>query len=147
MKKLFLSFLFLLTAIAVPAAFAQTADLGVLMHFDRATAIPGQMLPAGTYKFVADDSSPDIIRVTEAKSGKFVANLETITASRLEPADKFKVTVGEGRDGKPALMSWFDAGETSGYELVYPKQDEKQLRATAKTIDAGDLANSTASGD
>jgi hypothetical protein len=146
MKKAMFSFFLLAMFAFVPASFAQEVSHTVIVHFDQPIEIPGQVLQPGTYQLVASDEQPGIVQVFDAHRTKLYAMVQTFSATRLNPGDNVEVQVADD-NGKTALMGWFNPGETTGYELEYPRAEMKQLSANQRSIEAGNLDSSAAYGD
>jgi hypothetical protein len=144
-KTMFLFFLLMMFAL-VPTSFAQDPDHAVLVHFDQAIEIPGQVLQPGTYQFVALDEQPGIVQVFDAHRTKLYAMVQSYSATRLDPTDNVQITIADD-NGKTALMGWFNPGETTGYEFAYPRDEMKQLSANQRGVEAGTLDSSAAYGD
>jgi hypothetical protein len=146
MKRALLVVLFATSVIVVPAAVAQT-DTQVYLHFDKPIEIPGQVLQAGTYLFVPVQDNENVIQVFDAHRTKLFATLYTVPASESgQPSDKLRVSIAEQADGTPALLDVFFPGGMDGFELLYPKKQEKQL-STSRTDVISTPDGSLASGD
>ena len=125
------------------AAHADEADQSIKITFSQATEIPGQILPAGTYMFkLADPNDLDLVRIFNSEGTRLYATLETVRAERRRPTGDTVVVLAEQPDGRhETLVKWFYPGDTSGHELVYPKQEEQQLaQARRQTIVANETA-------
>jgi hypothetical protein len=125
------------------AAHADENNQLTKITFNQPIEIPGQILPAGTYVFqLADPNDLNVIRIFNAEGTRLYATLQTITAERSEPTGKLVVVVAERPEGRPeTLVKWFYPGNTSGHELVYPKQEEQQLaQDRQQTIVANEAA-------
>ena len=119
------------------AARADEADQSIKITFNQAIEIPGQILPAGTYLFkLADPNDLDIVRIFNSQGTRLYATLQTLTAERAKPTGEAVVVLAGQPEGRPeTLLKWFYPGDTSGHELVYPKQEEQQLaQARQQTI-------------
>jgi hypothetical protein len=146
-KALFLVALFVTSVVAVPAAMAQADTQQVYLHFDKAVAIPGQVLQAGTYLFVPMEDNRNIVRVYDVHRTKLFATLETIPATEVgHTSDKLQVSIGKLQDGTPALVDVYYPGGMDGYELMYSHKQEKQLSASQKDV-ISTPDSSLASGD
>jgi hypothetical protein len=110
------------------AAHADEWDFTTKLTFSQPVEIPGQVLPAGTYLFrLVDSSDRHIVQVFNSDR-KVLATLMAVPTERQQPTGESVVTFAEQGAGRPeALLKWFYPGETTGNELVYPKQEEKQL--------------------
>lgn len=146
MKKVTFSFVLLMMFALVPAGFAQDPSHTILVHFDQAIDIPGQVLQPGTYQFVALDEQPGIVQVFDAHRMKLYAMVQAFSTTRLNPTDNVQITLADDK-GKTALMGWFNPGETTGYEIAYPRDEMKQLSANRRSVEAGNLDSSAAYGD
>jgi hypothetical protein len=103
------------------------------LTFSGPVELPGFGLPAGTYRFsLADpDSTRRVIEVATQDGSKTYGLILTIPDQRLEKHDDPVVLFRETPTGTPAAVrAWFYPGESTGYELVYPR---KQAMALAKT--------------
>jgi hypothetical protein len=138
--KVKVAFSILLLAIFGIVALPRTAqaqdDHAVVMRFDKPIEIPGRVLPAGTYTFVApEDQEGDVIQIFNGARTHMIATVQAIRTERVDPTDKFQVILGESsQSGSQALIKWFDAGATSGYELLYPHREEQRLRASETAV-------------
>ena len=105
-------------------AHADEADQSIKITFSKATEIPGQILPAGTYLFkLADPNHLDLVQI-------------------FKPTGDTVVVLAQQPEGKPeTLVKWFYPGNPAGHELVYSKQEEQQLaQAQQQTIKAQQTA-------
>jgi hypothetical protein len=139
---------FVLTAVlfAEVAVHAEEADQSTKLTFSAPVAIPGQVLPAGTYLFkLASRDNLDLVQIFNAGGTRLYASLETVATERMEPAGDTVVTLAEQSNGPATLVKWFYPGTTVGHEFVYPKQEEQQLAqdrqqtiSVKETAQAGD---------
>jgi hypothetical protein len=84
---------------------------------NRATALPGVVLPAGTYVFEAIGGHPDIVRVTDRASRRVLYAGYTETIRRPDDATQ-PLVFGESSKGEPLpIRVWFPAGSRSGHEF------------------------------
>jgi hypothetical protein len=116
-----------LAAIGVVAAgFIATAHAGsadkTYLTFNKDVALPGVVLPAGTYVFdIANpDTSHDVVRVA-TRDGHIRYLGLTLGVSR--PAalpGAPPITFGEARADSPApIAAWFPTGTASGRQFIY----------------------------
>ena len=155
---------FVLTAIlfAEVAVHAEEADQSTKLTFSAPVAIPGQILPAGTYLFkLASKDNLDLVQIFNANGTHLYASVETVAAERMEPTGDTVVTLAKQTNGPAALVKWFYPGKkrsvipgpisaetslnTFGHEFVYSKQEEQQLAqdrqqtiSVKETAQAGD---------
>jgi hypothetical protein len=125
------------------AARADEADQSIKITFNQPIEIPGHVLPAGTYLFkLADPNDLDIVRIFNSQGTRLYATLQTVSAERAKPTGDTVVVLADQPEGRPeTLLKWFYPGNTSGHELVYPKQEEQQLaQAQRQTIVANETA-------
>ncbi|HVI10099.1 MAG TPA: hypothetical protein VND65_17555 [Candidatus Binatia bacterium] len=121
-------------------AHADESNQEIKFTFSEPVAIPGQVLPAGTYtvKEINSVADPSVIQVYDADGMHLVATLQTVSAERLAPTDDTSITLAEPGAGPVAITKWFYPGNTIGYELIYPKHQERELAlAKHETFDAG----------
>jgi hypothetical protein len=97
------------------------------LTFSQAVAIPGQVLPAGTYTFRLADSFSDrnIVQIFNRAGTQLIAMLMTIADDRIASSDDTVITFGE-RSGNapPAIRQWFYPGDSRGQEFIYPKSPQ-----------------------
>jgi hypothetical protein len=139
---------FVLSAVlfAEVAAHADEVDQSTKLTFSAPIAIPGQVLPAGTYLFkLANRDNLDLIQVFNADGTHLYATVQTVSAERKEPTGDTVITLAEQSSGPEALVKWFYPGNTIGHEFVYPQpeqqqlaQDRQQTIAVKETAQAGD---------
>jgi hypothetical protein len=109
-------------------------DKQTVLTFNEPVEVPGKVLPAGTYVFRLADIQSDrnLVQVFTEDQKQLLATIMAIPAYRIEPTDKTVVTFDERPSGSPeALHKWFYAGDTYGFEFVYPKS-ETQLAAKSE---------------
>jgi hypothetical protein len=125
------------------AARADETDQSIKITFNQPIEIPGKVLPAGTYLFkLADPNDLNVVRIFNSQGTRLYATLQTITAERAMPTGDAVVVLADPSQGRPeTLVKWFYPGNTSGHELVYPKQEEQQLaQARQQTIVVNETA-------
>ena len=91
--------------------------------FSRAVALPGVVLPAGSYTFevVNPDSSNTVVRVARRDTRQVYFSGFTMIAVRPAnlPADRV-VTVGEAPAGAAIpITAWYPKGRLSGHRFVW----------------------------
>ena len=87
-------------------------------------AIPGQVLPAGTYVFKLLNSPTNrrIVQVFNRDENHIYGTFLAITDHRARPSGEALVKFHETPAGEPqAIKSWFYPGRSYGHEFVYPK--------------------------
>src|SRR4051812_39864967 len=119
---------------AAPASAQTTQDRLTYVTFSGPVSIPGKTLPAGTYTFRLADSPSDrhIVQVFDKDQTKLYATLLAVPADRVEaegdPVITFKETPS---DRPPAVHYWYYAGERSGNEFVYPKNQAMMIASNS----------------
>ena len=114
----------LTAAVAVAAAaFAATshASDANTLTFSRDVALPGVVLPAGSYVFeIANPtSSGDVVRVRRDGRVAYMGFTLAVDRPAHMPADQ-PVTLGEGGSGTPApIKAWFPIGSSRGHQFMY----------------------------
>ena len=92
------------------------------LTFNRAVALPGVTLPAGTYVFEVVGNSSDVVRVS-SKQGRhyfmgFTQRIERPAARRPLPL----ATFGEAPAGTPQpIAAWYPIGSARGHRFLYPR--------------------------
>jgi hypothetical protein len=117
--------------------------------FSAPVSIPGHTLPAGTYHFQLADSNANrnIVQIFD-NTNKLVATMLAVPAKRLEAQGDPVITFKETRsDLPPAVRYWYYAGESTGSELVYPRNQAMEIaRASGEPVMSTDT-ESTESND
>ncbi len=137
-RKAVAVFVFALASLVVlPNARASEMDQATKLTFSQSVQIPGQVLPAGTYWFVAPIQY--LVQIFSSDRATLYATLLTISAETLQPADKSTVTLADRGSMRPeAIVTWFYPGRTDGHEFLYPKQDQKDItQAKQRTVVVG----------
>lgn len=121
------------------AAHADENNQETIMTFTAPVQIPGQVLPAGTYRFELaepNDGDLDMVRIYNSDGSMLYATLQTIPTERSQAGDDTIVTLAAAESGKPNfLVNWFYAGDGDGHEFVYsPQQEQEIARATRETF-------------
>jgi Protein of unknown function (DUF2911) len=117
----------LVSLIVIPNARASGIDQSTTLTFSQSVQIPGQVLPAGTYWFMATPD-PQFVRIFSEDRSNCYATLQTISAEHLVPSDETVITFADRASMQPeAIVTWFYPGRTSGHEFVYSKKDQKEI--------------------
>jgi hypothetical protein len=122
------------------AAHADEANQETTITFSAPVQIPGQVLPAGTYRFELAEPDEDLhlVRIFNADGTVVYATLQTVPAERRDASGDTVVTLAAPESGKPDfLVKWFYPGNTIGHEFVYSKQQEQQIAHSAQTTFVG----------
>ncbi|HYS26501.1 MAG TPA: hypothetical protein VEP46_12880 [Vicinamibacterales bacterium] len=93
-----------------------------LLTFSRPVALPGVVLPAGSYSFdVASPTALDVVVVREARSGKplYMGFTNTVERPRRMPTNT-PIAFGEATANQPRpIAAWYELGATVGHEFLY----------------------------
>jgi hypothetical protein len=91
--------------------------------FNRSVALPGVILPAGSYVFEAGAlfMNPHIVRVTSADHQKqYFVGLTQRVRRPANMAPNQLVALGEAPVGDPApIRAWYPIGSSTGHEFLY----------------------------
>lgn len=112
----------LLCTTLAPGVRADQGDKRTIVTFGEDVAIPGQILPAGTYVFKLANLNSDrhIVQIWNAYGDQLIATTMTIPSTRLEPFSRSVFEFDERPSGSPmALKLWFYPGNSTGEEFVY----------------------------
>ena len=104
-------------------AFSTSSHLTYLT-FDRAVALPGVQLPAGSYMFEAiSTESPDVVLVrTRDRSRVIIMNNTHRIERPVERSRKATVSLGEAAPGEaPPIRAWFPEDSNRGYQFIYQR--------------------------
>jgi hypothetical protein len=92
------------------------------LKFTRPVALPGVVLPAGTYSFdVASPTALDVVVVRGADRGKvfYMGFTRTISRPR-HMSSAIPVAFGEASANEaPPIAAWYEIGDTTGHEFIY----------------------------
>ena len=103
------------------AAVADESNKQTVLTFSRDVEIAGKMLPAGRYVFRLLDSPTNRHVVQFDHTGRILATIFTIPASRVTAANDTRITFEEQPAGSPfQLKKWFYPGNLDGEEFIYP---------------------------
>lgn len=120
------------------AAHADEFNKETKISFGEPVQIPGMVLAPGTYTFKLADPDDELspVEVLDANQTKVYALLQTISAERAEPTGKTVVKFAETDAGdKPVLTQWFYPGDNTGFQFLYPSNEERQLHdAKVETV-------------
>ena len=121
------------TLSAALAAALLVTGLGVTAHawigqrntlnFGGSVAIPGTVLPAGSYTFevVTSGGSADVVRIASADGRRsyFMGFTRTVERPRNLPA-KQAIVLGEAKAGTPPPIAvWYPVDGDGGHEFIY----------------------------
>ena len=116
-----------LAAVLITAAGVSTSDAFSVsrvndLTFTSPVALPGVVLPQGTYVFEALRGSARVVRVS-GKDGRPYFMAFTRPAPRSDASPRKPVVVfQEAAAGRPpAIAVWYPTGWTEGYEFVYDR--------------------------
>lgn len=113
-----------LAAVSASSASADERNKLTYLTFSQDVAIPGKVLPAGTYTFRLADSPSErhIVQIFNQTGTQLIATLLTVADQRLSPPDDTVVMFGEpAGNAPPPITRWFYPGDTVGEEFIYPK--------------------------
>lgn len=139
-KMLSILGLMLAFTIMLPVVHADDRDQAIRFTFSQPVQIPGQVLPAGTYRFqLADDIDRNLVQIFR-EDRTLVATVSTIPRQRQTTDPKVTITLADRGANQPeAIVAWFYVGKTEGHEFLYPKQQAQELaHATQQTFVTGD---------
>jgi len=127
----------LLCGVGVPSAHADEWNQETVLTFSQPVEIPGQILPAGTYRFILVDSVSDrnIVQIFSSDWSKLYATLFTVPSERREPTGETAIRFAERPSDQPgALTAWFYPGEITGHEFIYWGKEASELATDSKKL-------------
>lgn len=101
-------------------------DRSVSVTFDSSVAIPGQVLPAGTYVFkTLNDTFENMVQIWNADQAQVVATVPVVPD---QLARSYNETVFYIDHNGPVakLDSWFYPGDNVGYQFDYTHQNTER---------------------
>jgi hypothetical protein len=116
---------------------AQTFNKRTTVTFNQPVAVPGQVLPAGTYTFTILDSFGirNIVQIWNEDKTNLIATILAIPNYRLEPTGETVIEFSERPANQPqALKAWFYPGHGHGIEFVYPKREAIQIAQASNEV-------------
>jgi hypothetical protein len=128
------------------AAHADEANEATTITFSAPIAIPGRVLPAGTYIFqqAEPDDNLNIVQIYNADRSVLYATLQTVPAERADPTAHTAITLAEPQSGTPVLVKWFYPGRLTGHEFVYPKGQEQEIAQAKQEVLLGNGSTASA---
>jgi len=93
-----------------------------ILTFSGPVALPGVVLPAGTYSFdIAGATALDIVVVRNPKTARVYYMGSTTPATRPRTMSKeAPVTFGEAPANEPRpIAAWYELGDTTGHQFLY----------------------------
>ena len=127
----------MLCGASVPSAHADEWNQETILTFSQPVEIPGQILPAGTYRFILFDSYSDrnIVQVFSSDWSKLYATLFTVASERREPTGETAISFAERPSSQPeAISTWFYPGEITGHQFICSGKEANELATDAKRL-------------
>jgi hypothetical protein len=120
-KRIASVFAVVLLVLASRSARADQFDHLMVITFSSPVAVPGEVLPAGTYQFANPNGDRSVLQIRSADGSQAYATLLTIPRERSTVTDEIVVTFEEQGSGAPeAIRAVFYPGEATGMAFVYP---------------------------
>jgi hypothetical protein len=121
------------------AAHADERNQETTITFSAPVQIPGQVLPAGTYRFELadpDNGDLDLVHISNADGTVLYATLQTVPTEGADPSGEPVVTLATAESSAPDfLVKWFYPGNTTGHKFIYSTQQEREIaHATQETF-------------
>jgi len=116
---------------------AQNFNKLTKVTFSQPVAIPGKVLPAGTYSFTILDTlgSRNIVQIWNEDKTQLITTVLAIPNYRLETPEQTIIQFAERPANRPqAVKAWFYPGFNYGIEFVYPKPEAVQIAQAANEV-------------
>jgi hypothetical protein len=136
MKLLKTSLTLALALCALTSVQASEMNQSTVFTFSSPVALPGKVLPAGTYVFKLLNSWSDrnVVQVFNKDENQILGTFLAIPDYRLNPKSDTVILFEERPAGSPeAIKEWFYPGRNYGHEFVYPKQTAMALAKANQT--------------
>jgi len=121
-KSVRIAFATVALALVAVAAHAWGFNHENKLKFSRPVALPGIVLPAGTYSFdVASPTALDVVVVRSANRDKLYYMGFTRTVARPKHVSaQTPVLFGEATANEaPPIAAWYEIGDITGHEFIY----------------------------
>ena len=121
-KSVQIAFATVALALVAAAAHAWGFNHENRLKFSRPVALPGVVLPAGTYSFdLASPTALDVVVVRNGDRTKVLYMGFTRTVSRPRHLSaQTAVALGEAAANEPPpIAAWYEIGDTTGHEFIY----------------------------
>lgn len=119
----------LLCAVAIPGARADQCGKKAIVTFSMAVAVPGHVLPAGTYvfKLVTGIAVKHVVQIWNEDETELLATTPTIPITRTYAPARSTFEF-EDRVGKSpvAIKAWFYSADNTGEEFIYPRTSDSR---------------------
>lgn len=112
------------------SAHADESNEQTTITFSKPVQIPGQVLPAGTYRFklVLPNQDQSVVNIFNADGTVLYATLQTVAAEREDVSGDTVITLAAPGTGEPDLLvKWFYPGRTTGHQFVYSSQQQQEI--------------------
>ncbi len=149
--------LFMAMAVTAVVAYADEFDQAMKLTFSQPIAIPGQVLPAGTYWFMYPNhgnlDNPTVMQVFDADRKKVLATLSVASNEQSQPSGEVIVTLADRSPKPQALLKLTYPGREIGhtFEVSYSKQEQSSMneypKVTMKVGENGVMQTWKGSGD
>jgi hypothetical protein len=101
-------------------AHADESDELTYFTFSSPVALPGVVLPTGTYEFRRPTDDVNLIQVLSQDGRTVYGTFLTISDERSGDMNQPTVTFEETAAGSPeAIKAWFYPGRSTGHEFIY----------------------------
>jgi len=115
-----------LVSLAVPARTqADEVSQEMLFTFSGPVALPGVVLPAGTYRFVLVNptSEQNVVRVLSHDGTVSYGTFLTVATTLSRSVESLPLTFEHGQTATPeTIKAWFYPGPENGHTFIYPAQ-------------------------
>jgi hypothetical protein len=113
------------------AAMADPHNKKTILTFNESVALPGIVLPAGTYVFkVADFTYRNVVQVYTADESKLLATVFAVSAEREGTTDRTALRFSERPNAsEEQVKTWFYPQEKTSREFIYTKTNPSYLDA------------------
>ena len=113
------------TALAPATTRAADLDNQTTLTFAAPIEVPGTTLQPGTYVFetAPGQGSRHTVRIRSGDRAKLITTVEAVSMKRDGPSDVVQYRPTILGSAPTALKGWFAAGQTTGYQLVYPEKE------------------------
>jgi hypothetical protein len=124
--------LLLVLSVTATIAYADEFDQAMKLTFGQPIAIPGQVLPAGTYWFMLPNHgeiADNVIQVFDSERKSVIATLNVANNEVAKPSGDVIITLADRSPKPQALLNLTYPGRDIGhtFEVSYSKQEQSAM--------------------
>lgn len=130
--------LFLVTTFFVVRQARAQDEQSIVLKTDAPIEFPRVVVGPGTYDlhFVDDATGNQVVEIRDSR-GKGYGFFQVRPVSRPQPTDHLQIVLQPESNSPSRVKDWFVAGETTGFEPIYPTGHSGSMASPATPSGAG----------